>query len=56
MTTKEQRSEYAAALGKQGGKARAASMSPEERRDAAKRAIAARWKAYRERKKQENKP
>jgi general stress protein YciG len=43
MVNKEERRQYAAALGKQGGKARAKAMSPEERSEAARKAVQARW-------------
>lgn len=44
---KEERRKYAKALGKQGGKKRAQTMTPEERSQAARAAVTARWKAYR---------
>ena len=35
-------------LGRRGGKARARKLTPEERREAARRAVAARWAKHRE--------
>jgi len=43
MVSKKERSEYAAALGRAGGKARAKKMSPAERSEAARKAVQARW-------------
>jgi hypothetical protein len=37
------KNKYAAALGKKGGKARAASMSKKARSEAARKAVLARW-------------
>lgn len=43
MTQKDERSKYAAALGRQGGRARAKKLSAEERSESARRAVRARW-------------
>lgn len=53
MTTKKQRSEAAAALGRQGGRSRAKNLTPAERSEGARIAVNARWKAYREAKRKE---
>jgi len=49
MVNKQQPKEYAAALGRQGGKARAKALSPEERRESARRAVQARWSKQKKR-------
>jgi len=50
--TKKRKNPYAVALGRRGGKkggvARAANMTPEERSEAARMAVQARWARYRE--------
>jgi hypothetical protein len=43
MATKADIREYFARFGKQGGKTRAKNMTPEQRKEAARRASAARW-------------
>jgi hypothetical protein len=43
MTTKQEIRDYFARFGKQGGKARALKMSPEERKESARKAARARW-------------
>jgi hypothetical protein len=43
MASKQEIREYFAKFGKQGGKARAKNMTPEERSEAARKAVAARW-------------
>jgi len=48
VTTKRERSEMAAALGRQGGKARVKAQTPEQRRESARRAAKARWAKVRE--------
>ena len=46
--TAKERQEFAQMGGLVGGKARAARMSPEERSEAARKAVQARWRKYRE--------
>jgi hypothetical protein len=43
MVTRQQMREAAAAFGKEGGKQRAKNMTKEERREAARKAVQARW-------------
>lgn len=43
MTTKSEIREYFARFGKQGGKTRAKNMSPEKRKESARKASEARW-------------
>lgn len=43
MTTKAEIRDYFAKFGKQGGKARAKNMTPEQRKESARRASEARW-------------
>ncbi len=43
MTTKAEIRDYFAKFGKQGGKMRARNMSPEQRKQAARKASEARW-------------
>jgi general stress protein YciG len=43
MTTKAEIREYFAKFGKQGGKKRAKNMTPEERKEASRKAAQARW-------------
>lgn len=43
MATKADIREYFARFGKEGGKTRAKNMTPEQRKEAARRASAARW-------------
>jgi hypothetical protein len=43
MATKQEIRDYFARFGKQGGKARAKNMTPEQRSEAARKAVQARW-------------
>lgn len=43
MTTKKEIRDYFAKFGKQGGKARAENMTPEQRKESARKAAKARW-------------
>jgi hypothetical protein len=43
MATKQEIRDYFAKFGKEGGKTRAKNMSPEQRSEAARKAVAARW-------------
>lgn len=43
VTTKAEIRDYFAKFGKQGGKARAKNMTPEQRKQAARKAVEARW-------------
>lgn len=43
MVTRQQMREAAAAFGREGGKKRAKSMTPEQRRESAQKAAQARW-------------
>jgi hypothetical protein len=43
MVTRQQMREAAAAFGKEGGKKRAKNMTPEQRKQAARKAVQARW-------------
>ena len=43
MTDQERRSEAAKILGSRGGKARARNMTPEQRSEAGRKAVQARW-------------
>jgi hypothetical protein len=43
MVTRQQMREAAAAFGKEGGKARAKNMTAKQRKEAARKAVTARW-------------
>jgi len=43
MLSREQMREVAAAFGKEGGKTRAKNMTPEERKESARKAVQVRW-------------
>lgn len=43
MATRQEIRDYFAKFGKEGGKARAKNMTPEERSDAARKAVQSRW-------------
>jgi hypothetical protein len=49
MTTKQEIRDYFARFGKEGGKATARNRTPEERSDAARKAVQARWAKNEER-------
>jgi len=49
--TKKEKDPNAVALGRKGGKARLQKMTPEERREIARKAVMARWAKVRTRKK-----
>ena len=49
--TKKEKDPNAVALGRKGGKARLQTMTPEQRREAARKAVMARWAKIRTKKK-----
>jgi hypothetical protein len=47
MAKKKEKNPHAVALGKKGGKARIHKMTPEQRREIARKAVLARWAKHR---------
>lgn len=56
MLSRDQMREVAAEFGKEGGKTRAKNMTPEERKNAARKAVQARWAKAKLRKQKQKSP